>query len=59
MGNVESTVELAPSLRASIASEANYVLLTFVKSKSVMTAELKSLEGKVLDRTETAIQKGK
>ena len=40
-----------------IESEANYVLMTFEKGKATMTVELKSLEGKVLDRTEISMRK--
>lgn len=39
---------------AFFASEDNYVLLTFTKDKKSMTVELKSLEGKVLDKKEFA-----
>ncbi len=35
-----------------IESEASYVLMTFEKGKAIMTVELKSLDGRVLDRTE-------
>jgi hypothetical protein len=37
-----------------LANEGSYVLLTFEKGKPTATAELKSLDGKVLDRTEIA-----
>lgn len=37
---------------AFFASEDNYVLLTFTKDKKKLTVELKSLEGKVLDKKE-------
>ena len=39
-----------------IEAEASYVLMTFEKGKDTMSVALKSLEGKVLDRTELAIQ---
>lgn len=42
-----------------IESEANYVLITFDKSKTAMTVELKSLEGKVLDRTEISMRENR
>lgn len=40
-----------------IQSEAGYTLLTFTKGKAAMTAELKNLEGKVLDRTDIPMRK--
>jgi len=36
----------------TLFSEDNYVLLTFNRSRKSMTCDLKSLDGKVLDRTE-------
>ena len=40
-----------------IESEANYVLMTFEKGKTIMTVELKNLDGKLLDRTEISMRK--
>lgn len=39
-----------------IESEAGSLLMTFRRGKNTMTATLKSLDGKVLDQTEIAIQ---
>jgi hypothetical protein len=41
-----------------IESEASYVLMTFEKGKATMTVELKSLDGKVLDRTAISMRQG-
>ena len=40
-----------------IEAEAGYCLLTFEKGKPTMTAELKCLDGRVLDRTELSMRK--
>lgn len=39
-----------------IESEASYILMTFEKGKPTMSVELKSLDGKVMDRTEISMR---